>query len=111
MAEQNRRHPRRRSKTEASVQIGSDGFHGTLMDTSAEGVFFRPNWGLVAGLFVAMDEPTVGPKVNEQVQLSISHRGQDTTSEAVVRWVGCSNEHWSHGFGLEFKGSPRPPLP
>ena len=104
MDSDNRNNPRRKSKTEATVRIGNGVIRGRLLDTSEEGVFFRPDWGIVDGSWDGMEKPTDSLRVAEKVMVTFQQGDEIAEREAVIRWVGCSNWHWSHGAGLLFEG-------
>ncbi len=103
MGQEQRKATRRRTRRLATVKVGNDLLYGTVLDVSGEGAFFRPEWGMVNGALEPMTRPLESFHAEEQVELNVVEANKEEQARAVVRWVGCSNEHWSHGVGLELR--------
>ena len=103
-----RRDDRRKVSAPATLSVGADVFYGSVLDVSGAGAFFQPQDAIVRGEYTLMLSPTQHLQVNDRVRLEFSDGGRRRRGDATVRWVGCSNTHWSYGVGLELTTSARP---
>jgi len=80
-----------RSVVDLAVQW-SDGHRvrkGMIKDASANGLFLSPAW-----------KPTDPIAPGDVITMRITGPGQSTELEAVVRWVGGSQQHACQGIGM-----------
>ena len=108
MENDSRAHPRKRSpRTTATVRVGGDVVHGTVLDTSPEGIFFRPDWAVVDSGFQSGAKPIERFRIDDEVEIELLRDGVASSAVGTVRWVGCNDLYFCHGAGLKVDRQPR----
>ena len=97
VAKSKRRWPREQVAREAEVRRGDDLYVGTILDVSNGGAFFRPEAGVIDGLFTQI-EHAAGLTPGTAVFL---RDADQVPAAAIVRWEGCSERHRCRGLGLD----------
>jgi hypothetical protein len=93
-----RRWPRTRVQRDAELRSGDDLYVGTVLDNSLGGVFFRPEAGVIGGLFTQVDQAV---ELVPGTGVLLHQDGDPAPAPATVRWGGYSASHRCRGVGLE----------
>lgn len=93
-----RRSPRTPACHPAELTRSSDLYVGTILDVSPIGAFFRPEAGVIDGLFTQIEQDT---GLAPGTAVLLRQDGQSAPAAATVRWGGWSERHRCRGLGLE----------